>query len=110
VNYFDLANNTETTLSHKGSGIAPGVIGTCPNAGPGGLSGPDLRLLDPKLFKEKLPGANGDSKNDDDEANSFCHNGTFSVYLYGNETVRLIEQHESTTPMYIYLAWNSVHR
>jgi hypothetical protein len=99
VNYFDIANNTETTLSHKGSGVAAGVIGTCPNAGPGGLDGPDLRLLDPKLLA--VPG--------DDAPPAFCHNGTFSVYLYGNETVRLIKQHEPTTPMYIYLAWNSVH-
>ena len=46
-------------------------------------------------------------------------NGTYSVYLYGNETVRLLNAHaaehaakqtdDAMQPMYVYLAWNVVH-
>ena len=39
-------------------------------------------------------------------------NGTYSVYLYGNESVRLIKAHaaeNSGRPLYMYLAWNVVH-
>ena len=94
VNYFDIANNTGTTLSHKGSGLAPHVIGTCPNAGPG-----QETMEAYNKVRNAVP--------DDDESSDFCHNGTFSVFLYGNETVRLIEQHPPSTPMYMYLAWVS---
>jgi arylsulfatase B len=41
----------------------------------------------------------------------------YSVYVYGNETVRLIKKHAAETeaattgipPLYVYLAWNVVH-
>ena len=36
-------------------------------------------------------------------------NGVYSVHLYGNESVRYIKQHDPTTPLYMYLAWNVVH-
>lgn len=36
----------------------------------------------------------------------------YSVYIYGNETVRLIKRHAelyASSPLYVYLAWNVVH-
>ena len=36
----------------------------------------------------------------------------YSVYIYGNETIRWIEQHANLyklDPLYVYLAWNVVH-
>ena len=36
----------------------------------------------------------------------------YSVYIYGNETVRIIERHAALhkeSPLYVYLAWNVVH-
>ena len=36
----------------------------------------------------------------------------YSVYIYGNETVRLIRRHAAlyaSSPLYVYLAWNVVH-
>lgn len=36
-------------------------------------------------------------------------NGTYSSYLYGNETLRLLHAHDPNKPLYIYLAWNNVH-
>jgi hypothetical protein len=36
----------------------------------------------------------------------------YSVYVYGNETVRLIKRHAAlyaSSPLYVYLAWNVVH-
>jgi len=36
-------------------------------------------------------------------------NGTYSVHLYGNESVRTIRAHDPGTPLYMYLAWNVVH-
>lgn len=34
---------------------------------------------------------------------------TYSSYLYGNETVRLLDLHDPTVPFFAYLAWNNVH-
>ena len=36
-------------------------------------------------------------------------NGTYSVYLYGNESIRYIRNHDPDTPLFMYLAWNVVH-
>lgn len=33
---------------------------------------------------------------------------TYSSYLYGNETLRLLAAHDETVPLFIYLAWNNV--
>eukprot|EP00040_Diaphanoeca_grandis_P004497 m.29078 g.29078 ORF g.29078 m.29078 type:complete len:692 (+) comp16037_c0_seq1:36-2111(+) len=35
--------------------------------------------------------------------------GTYSSYLYGNETLRMLDNHDAATPLFIYLAWNNVH-
>lgn len=37
------------------------------------------------------------------------NNGLYSVYLYGNESIRYITQHDPSVPMFMYLAWNVVH-
>ena len=34
---------------------------------------------------------------------------TYSSYLYGNETLRLLDQHDPNDPLYVYLAWANVH-
>lgn len=34
---------------------------------------------------------------------------TYSSYLYGNETVRLLDKHDPNVPFFAYLAWNNVH-
>lgn len=34
---------------------------------------------------------------------------TYSSYLYGNETVRLLDLHDPDVPFFAYLAWNNVH-
>eukprot|EP00041_Stephanoeca_diplocostata_P011247 m.182865 g.182865 ORF g.182865 m.182865 type:complete len:715 (+) comp18473_c0_seq2:123-2267(+) len=34
---------------------------------------------------------------------------TYSSYLYGNETLRLLDAHDASVPVFIYLAWNNVH-
>lgn len=34
---------------------------------------------------------------------------TYSSYLYGNETLRLLDAHDPSVPFYAYLAWNNVH-
>lgn len=34
---------------------------------------------------------------------------TYSSYLYGNETLRLLQLHDVGTPLFVYLAWNNVH-
>ena len=34
---------------------------------------------------------------------------TYSSYLYGNETLRMLEDHDPSKPLYIYHAWNNVH-
>jgi hypothetical protein len=34
---------------------------------------------------------------------------TYSSFLYGNETLRLLAQHDPSIPLYVYLAWNNVH-
>lgn len=56
-----------------------------------------------------------------DLANNTCENvapclgpvgnasSVYSSYLYGNETLRMLEQHDPNQPLYIYLAWNNVH-
>lgn len=35
--------------------------------------------------------------------------GKYSVHLYGNESVRLIQRHDPSSPLFMYLAWNVVH-
>merc|ERR1712054_708487 len=34
---------------------------------------------------------------------------TYSSYLYGNETLRLLDAHDPSIPFFAYLAWNNVH-
>ncbi len=34
---------------------------------------------------------------------------TYSSYLYANETIRLLDKHDPSKPLYVYLAWNNVH-
>jgi len=34
---------------------------------------------------------------------------TYSSYLYGNETLRLLDRHDPAVPFFAYLAWNNVH-
>ena len=34
---------------------------------------------------------------------------TYSSYLYGNESLRILDSHDPKTPLYMYLAWNNVH-
>ena len=34
---------------------------------------------------------------------------TYSSYIYGNETLRLLAAHDPATPLFVYLAWNNVH-
>ena len=34
---------------------------------------------------------------------------TYSSYLYGNETLRMLDNHDPDQPLYVYLAWNNVH-
>eukprot|EP00037_Helgoeca_nana_P018477 m.176803 g.176803 ORF g.176803 m.176803 type:complete len:685 (-) comp24460_c0_seq1:2944-4998(-) len=33
----------------------------------------------------------------------------YSSYLYGNETLRMLDAHDETIPLFVYLAWNNVH-
>ena len=35
--------------------------------------------------------------------------GTYSAFLYANETLRLLARHDPATPLFVYLAWNNVH-
>eukprot|EP00756_Hemistasia_phaeocysticola_P017991 Hpha_TRINITY_DN15567_c0_g2::TRINITY_DN15567_c0_g2_i2::g.106567::m.106567/K01135/ARSB; arylsulfatase B len=35
--------------------------------------------------------------------------GVYSSYLYGNETLRILNAHDPSTPLYLYLAWDNVH-
>ena len=34
---------------------------------------------------------------------------TYSAYLYGNETLRMLDAHDPNDPLYVYHAWNNVH-
>jgi len=35
--------------------------------------------------------------------------GEYSTFLFGNETIRLLESHAPNEPFYIQLAWNAIH-
>jgi arylsulfatase A-like enzyme len=52
-------------------------------------------------------GENGPITNAD--ASAVGPNGTYSVYLYGNESVRIIQQHDTRSPLFLFLSWNVVH-
>ena len=34
---------------------------------------------------------------------------TYSAFLYANETLRLLDAHDPSVPLFVYLAWNNVH-
>ena len=34
---------------------------------------------------------------------------TYSSYLYANETLRMLDAHDPSKPLYVYHAWNNVH-
>ena len=44
-------------------------------------------------------------------APAYGRNGTYSVYLYGGEAVRVIQSHAATStgPLFVYVAWQASH-
>ena len=40
---------------------------------------------------------------------AYGENGTYSAFLYTQEAVRIIEQHDASKPLFLYLAYQNAH-
>eukprot|EP01065_Artemidia_motanka_P032219 TRINITY_DN39251_c0_g1_i1.p1 TRINITY_DN39251_c0_g1~~TRINITY_DN39251_c0_g1_i1.p1 ORF type:complete len:629 (+),score=222.81 TRINITY_DN39251_c0_g1_i1:76-1962(+) len=56
-----------------------------------------------------LGGAQGYSSSNRWKDEAPYHNTTYSSYLYGDYAVKAVEAHDPSTPMFMYLPWQSVH-
>jgi len=56
-----------------------------------------------------MKGAQGYTSSDRWKDADPYHNTTYSSYLYGDETVRAVEEHDPTVPLFLYLPMQAVH-
>lgn len=82
--YFGYYSGAEEHFTHEKAGLGQNHFDLANNTGENGTIAPASK-------DEVGPG------------------GIYSVYLYGNESIRYIRNHDPTTPLFMYLAWNVVH-